>query len=138
MGESLAYATLVVRDYDEALEYFTGALGFQLIADEPRGEGKRWVVVRPPGTGAAALLLARAANPEQANAVGNQTGGRVAFFLHTDDFSRTYELMRSHNVRFLEEPRSEAYGKVVVFSDLYGNRWDLVEPRKAEASAVVR
>ena len=130
MSESLVLATLVVRDYDEALAYFTGALGFQLIEDEPRGEGKRWVVVRPPGPGTAGLLLARAASPEQTQAVGNQTGGRVAFFLHTDDFDRTYESMRARGVRFVEEPRSEEYGKVVVFADLYGNLWDLIEPRK--------
>ena len=138
MSENLALVTLVVRDYDEALAYFTGALGFQLVEDEPRGEGKRWVVVRPPGPGAAGLLLALAAGAEQAQAVGNQTGGRVAFFLHTDDFDRTYERMRSHGVRFVEEPRSEAYGKVVVFADLYGNRWDLIEPRKPSSSADVR
>jgi ribose 5-phosphate isomerase B len=136
--ETLACATLVVRDYDEALEYFTGALGFELIEDEPRGEGKRWVVIRPPGSsGGARLLLARAARPEQERAVGNQTGGRVAFFLYTDDFDRSYEFMRSHGVRFVEEPRSEAYGKVVVFSDLYGNRWDLLEPRKPQSSVKV-
>ena len=138
MSESLALATLVVRDYDEALAYFTGALGFRLVEDEPRGEGKRWVVVRPPGPGAAGLLLARAASPEQAQAIGNQTGGRVAFFLHTDDFDRAYGSMRTRGVRFVEEPRSEAYGKVVVFADLYGNLWDLIEPRKPSSSANVR
>lgn len=126
MTQSLALVTLVVRDYDEAVAFFTGALGFAVREDEPRPGGKRWVVVGPPGGGS--LLLAKAATPEQAARVGDQTGGRVAFFLHTDDFARDYEAFRSRGVRFVEEPRDEAYGTVAVFVDLYGNRWDLIGP----------
>jgi catechol 2,3-dioxygenase-like lactoylglutathione lyase family enzyme len=119
--------TLVVRGYDEALAFFTDALGFAVIENTPLGGGKRWVVVAPPGGRGAGLLLAQAATPEQADHVGNQTGGRVAFFLHTDDFRRDYQHMQTHGVRFAEQPRQEAYGQVVVFYDLYGNKWDLVQ-----------
>ncbi len=131
MSEALACVTLVVRDYDEAIEYFTGRLGFRLLEDSPLGPEKRWVVVSPSGTGAA-LLLARAATPEQERCVGSQAGGRVGFFLRTDDFPRTYERLRAQGVLFLEAPRSEPYGQVVVFEDLYGNRWDLLEWRPAD------
>jgi nitroreductase/catechol 2,3-dioxygenase-like lactoylglutathione lyase family enzyme len=124
----LSLITLVVRDYDEAIAFFTNALGFALLEDSPLDDGKRWVRVGPR-EGDAALLLARAATPEQEAAVGNQTGGRVGFFLRTDDFGRDYEQMRAAGVRFTEEPRDEAYGRVVVFLDLYGNKWDLVEAR---------
>jgi catechol 2,3-dioxygenase-like lactoylglutathione lyase family enzyme len=132
MTEALACVTLVVRDYDEAIEYFTGSLGFRLLEDSPRGPQKRWVVVSPPGSTGAALLLARAATPEQERCIGNQTGGRVGFFLRTDDFPRAYETLRARGVRFVESPRSEEYGQVVVFEDLYGNRWDLLEWRPAD------
>lgn len=125
---ALSLVTLVVRDYDEAIAFFTGALGFALLEDTPLGDGKRWVRVGPRG--GCALLLARAATPEQEAAIGNQTGGRVGFFLHTDDFMRDYARMKAAGVRFTEEPREEAYGKVVVFLDLYGNKWDLVEQRR--------
>lgn len=121
----LAAVTLVVADYDEAIAFFTQALGFTLVEDSPLGGGKRWVVVRP-GEGGASLLLARAAKPEQEARVGDQTGGRVGFFLHTSDFDAYYQRLRDHGVRFTEEPRQEAFGKVVVFLDLYGNKWDLV------------
>jgi catechol 2,3-dioxygenase-like lactoylglutathione lyase family enzyme len=124
---SIALVTLVVRDYDEALAFFTGALGFAVVEDTPLGGGKRWVVVAPPGGRGAGLLLAQAATPEQIAHAGNQTGGRVAFFLHTDDFWRDYQHMQARGVRFAEEPRQEAYGVVVVFYDLYGNKWDLVQ-----------
>jgi len=117
---------LVVRDYDEAIRFFTSALGFELLEDAPLGEGKRWVRVAPPRGAGAALLLARAATPEQERAIGNQSGGRVFLFLDTDDFDRDVARMRSMGVRFTEEPRSEAYGTVVVFLDLYGNKWDLI------------
>jgi catechol 2,3-dioxygenase-like lactoylglutathione lyase family enzyme len=127
LKQSIALATLVVRDYDEALAFFTDALGFAMVEDTPLGGGKRWVVVAPPGGHGAGLLLAQAATPEQDAHVGNQTGGRVAFFLHTDDFWRDYRRMQAHGVRFAEEPRQEAYGTVVVFYDLYGNKWDLVQ-----------
>jgi lactoylglutathione lyase len=122
----IGYVALVVREYDEAIAYYTGALGFELVEDTPL-DGKRWVLVRPPAGGGTCLLLARAVNPDQASRIGNQTGGRVFLFLHTDDFWRDYEAMRSRGVCFMEEPRHEAYGTVAVFEDLYGNRWDLLE-----------
>ena len=128
MGQEIAAVAVLVRDYDEAVAYFTGTLGFAVVEDTPLGGGKRWVVVRPPG-GGTALLLARAATPEQAARVGDQTGGRVFLFLRTDDFRRDYHEMQARGVRFAEEPREEAYGTVAVFLDLYGNRWDLVQPR---------
>jgi catechol 2,3-dioxygenase-like lactoylglutathione lyase family enzyme len=128
---SIALVTLVVRDYDEALAFFTDALGFALVEDTPLGGGKRWVVVASPGSHGASLLLAQAATPEQTARVGNQTGGRVAFFLHTDDFWSDYRHMQARSVRFAEEPRQEAYGAVVVFYDLYGNKWDLVQRKDA-------
>lgn len=123
----IALVTLVVRDYDEAIAFYTGSLGFELIEDTDRGDGSRWVVVRPHG-GAGALLLARAADDAQRASVGAQTGGRVGFFLHTDDFARDHARMVAAGVRFLEEPRYEPYGAVAVFEDLYGNRWDLLQP----------
>ncbi|MFJ8586814.1 VOC family protein [Streptomyces sp. NPDC093595] len=125
----IALITLVVRDYDDALAFYTGALGFELVEDSPREDGGRWVVVRPPGAGAGtALLLARAADGRQEASVGAQTGGRVGFFLHTGDFAGDHARMRAAGVRFLEEPRHEPYGTVAVFEDLYGNRWDLLQP----------
>jgi catechol 2,3-dioxygenase-like lactoylglutathione lyase family enzyme len=130
MRQEITAVALVVRDYDEALAFFTSCLRFAVVEDTPLAGGKRWVVVRPPG-GGTALLLARAANPEQAARVGDQTGGRVFLFLRTDDFWRDYRDMRSRGVRFAEGPREEAYGTVAVFLDLYGNRWDLVQPRGA-------
>jgi catechol 2,3-dioxygenase-like lactoylglutathione lyase family enzyme len=126
----LATLTLVVRDYDEAIAWFTEKLGFTLLEDTPLSAEKRWVVVAPSGgeTGAG-LLLAKAANPAQLAAVGNQTGGRVFLFLHTDDFGRDYDAFRARGVPFREPPREEAYGTVAVFEDLYGNAWDLIQPR---------
>ncbi|MFS0696391.1 VOC family protein [Streptomyces nitrosporeus] len=124
----VALVTLVVRDYDEAVSFYTGALGFELVEDTGRGDGSRWVVVRPRGTAGTGLLLARADGEAQAAAVGAQTGGRVGFFLHTDDFAGDHARMTAAGVRFLEEPRHEAYGSVAVFEDLYGNRWDLLQP----------
>jgi catechol 2,3-dioxygenase-like lactoylglutathione lyase family enzyme len=118
--------SLLVRDYDEAIAYYTTTLGFDLVEDTELGGGKRWVLVAP-GRGGTALLLARAATPEQAARVGDQTGGRVFLFLHTDDFWRDYDALKSRGVAFIEEPRHETYGTVVVFRDLYGNKWDLVE-----------
>lgn len=131
MGRTISHIALLVRDYDEAIAYFTGSLGFGLVEDTRLGGGKRWVLVAPPGDGATALLLARAATPEQEGCVGNQTGGRVFLFLHTDNFWRDYHAMLSRGVEFVEEPRREAYGTVVVFLDLYGNKWDLVQPNPA-------
>jgi catechol 2,3-dioxygenase-like lactoylglutathione lyase family enzyme len=118
----------VVREYDEAIAYFVNALGFELVEDSDLGAGKRWVVVSPPDDRGAALLLARAATAGERARVGDQTGGRVGFFLSTDDFDRTYDAMVAADVVFLEVPRAELYGKVVVFEDLYGNRWDLIQP----------
>ena len=123
----LALIALVVPDYDEAIEYYTRTLGFTLVEDEPREAGKRWVVVAPSADAGAKLLLARAATPEQLSRVGNQTGGRVFLFLHTPEFDATYTRYRDAGVEFTENPRNEAYGRVVVFKDLYGNKWDLIE-----------
>ena len=128
MKQFIGAVTLVVSDYDEAIAYYTQTLGFVLREDTPLPEGKRWVVVTPPGSPETALLLARAASEEQASRRGNQTGGRVFLFLHTDNFLRDYRAMSEKGVRFLEEPRQEAYGTVAVFEDLYGNRWDLLGP----------
>ena len=125
----LALVSLLVADYDEAISFFTRALNFELCEDTPLGGGKRWVVVRPPGGAGSGLLLARADGPVQAARVGDQTGGRVFLFLETDDFHRDYARMTAAGVRFVEEPRDEAYGVVAVFEDLYGNRWDLIQPR---------
>ena len=126
----LGAMALLVRDYDEAIAYFTDCLGFALIEDSPQGAGKRWVVVAPPGSRETRLLLAKAADPQQRQAVGNQSGGRVFLFLETEDFQASYRAMRARGVRFCEEPREEAYGIVAVFEDLYGNRWDLLQPRR--------
>lgn len=126
MRQTLASLALIVRDYDEAIDFFTRALGFELLEDEPRENGKRWVRVAPPGGKGAALLLARAADAKQERAIGNQSGGRVFLFLETDDFDRDHARMQREGVRFTEKPRSESYGKVVVFLDLYGNKWDLI------------
>ena len=135
MTQSLAHIALVVRDYDEAISYFTQKLGFVLLEDSPRERGKRFVRVAPAASErGASLLLARAATPEQESRIGNQTGGRVFLFLHTDGFWRDYTLMKERGVRFIEEPRRETYGTVVVFDDLYGNRWDMVQPAKPTRS----
>lgn len=129
MEQRFALVTLLVRDYDEALAFYTNQLGFQLVEDRPLGPGKRWVVIAPPGGEPGAyLLLAQASSPEQLARVGDQTGGRVAFFLHTDDFPRDHARMTAAGVRFREPPRAEPYGTVAVFEDLYGNLWDLLQP----------
>ena len=125
----IAHITFLVRDYDEAIAFFTNSLGFKLIEDTRLQDGKRWVLVAPPGAQGANLLLARAVTPEQEKAIGNQTGGRVFLFLHTDDFQRDYERMIAKGVKFLEKPREEPYGTVAVFEDLYGNKWDLIQPQ---------
>jgi catechol 2,3-dioxygenase-like lactoylglutathione lyase family enzyme len=117
---------LLVRDYDEAIAWFTSCLGFTLIEDSPRAPAKRWVLMSPSNRGAS-LLLARAASPQQEDAIGRQGGGRVMFFLRTDDFVRDYQRMTAAGVRFTEMPRDEVYGRVVVFEDLYGNKWDLIQ-----------
>ncbi len=127
MKQSINSITYLVREYDEAIEFFTTKLQFELVADTPLNEDKRWVLVRPRGMEGSSLLLAKAATPEQERFIGNQTGGRVFLFLHTDDFQRDYTIMRSCGIEFLEEPRHEEYGTVAVFKDLYGNKWDLLE-----------
>jgi len=129
MSRRLALTTYLVDDYDRAIQWFTGALGFHLQQDIDQGGSKRWVVVSPSAEGGAALLLARAGSDVQAARVGDQTGGRVAFFLETDDFARDHAAMLAAGVTFLEAPRVEPYGTVAVFRDLYGNTWDLLEPR---------
>ncbi|MBN8480515.1 MAG: VOC family protein [Xanthomonadales bacterium] len=121
---------LVVRDYDEAIDWYTRVLGFEVREDTPLGDGKRWVRVAPSGSEETSFLLARAANPEQQAAIGRQAGGRVFLFLHTDNFARDHARMQTLGVRFVESPRHEPYGTVVVFEDLYGNRWDLIEPNR--------
>ena len=126
MTQHLRHTALIVRDYDEAIAWFTTVLGFQLIEDTPQ-PGKRWVVVAPPGAREGSLLLARASNDEQRAAIGKQGAGRVWLFLATDDFGRDYAAMCERGVRFVEAPRHEAYGTVVVFEDLCGNRWDLFQ-----------
>jgi catechol 2,3-dioxygenase-like lactoylglutathione lyase family enzyme len=127
MPHSITSLALVVRDYDEAIAFFTGALRFILLEDTPLGGGKRWVRVAPPGGQGAELLLARAATPEQLAHVGDQTGGRVFLFLETENFWDDYRHMQAHGVQFIEQPRQETYGLVVVFQDLYGNKWDLMQ-----------
>jgi catechol 2,3-dioxygenase-like lactoylglutathione lyase family enzyme len=122
----LGQLALVVRDYDEAIAWYTRALGFALVEDTPLGGGKRWVVLRPPGPGGADLLLARAVNDAQASRVGDQTGGRVFLFLYSDDFWRDHRAFSAQGVKFVVAPHDEAYGTAAVFEDLYGNRWDLI------------
>ena len=128
MTQSLALVALLVADYDPALDFYVGKLGFTLIEDTAMGADKRWVVIAPRGDTGARLLLARASG-DQAQTIGAQGGGRVWLFLHTDDFAADHARMRAAGVRFLEEPRHEAYGSVAVFEDLYGNRWDLLQPK---------
>jgi catechol 2,3-dioxygenase-like lactoylglutathione lyase family enzyme len=118
--------TFVVRDYDEAVDFFVSILGFTLVEDVDQGDGSRWVVVEK--SGGASLVLGKAESPEQRSAIGNQAGGRVAFFLFTDDFQRDYSAFRERGVQFVEEPRNEQYGTVAVFRDLYGGLWDLIQP----------
>ena len=129
MTQTIAALSLLVTDYDEAITYYTRTLGFDLIEDTPLGAGKRWVLIAPPGSSGPRLLLARAKSPEETRAIGNQSGGRVFLFLHTDDFWRDYRAMKNRGVTFLEEPREEPYATVVVFADLYGNKWDLLQPK---------
>jgi len=125
----VAMVALVVRDYDEAIAWYRDTLGFELLEDTDRGGGKRWVRMAPAGNARFSLLLAEAATPVQAAVVGDQHGGRVGFFLHTDDFARDHARLAAAGAHFEEPPRHEDYGNVVVFRDLYGNRWDLIEPR---------
>lgn len=127
--QHLARIALLVADYDEAIAYYTQKMGFELLEDTPRSPTKRWVVVAPPGAKECAFILAKAANDTQKASIGQQSGGRVFLFLHTDDFWRDYHKMKAQGVDFTEEPRDEEYGIVVVFRDLYGNLWDFIQPK---------
>lgn len=129
MKQSIAHVAIVVRDYDEAIDFYTNKLHFTLIEDTYRPEqDKRWVLIAPPGSSGTQLLLARASNPEQESRIGNQTGGRVFLFLYTDDFWRDYNEMVAAGITFVRDPKAAPYGTVAVFEDLYGNQWDLIEP----------
>ena len=128
MPQTIAIFTIIVPDYDAGIDFYVNTLGFELLEDTPRSETKRWVRVAPAGA-ETAILLAKADGPAQDAAIGNQTGGRVGFFLHTDDFARDYQAMKAKGVIFREDPRHEDYGSVVVFQDPWGNLWDLIEPR---------
>ncbi|MFC6841680.1 VOC family protein [Xanthomonas theicola] len=129
MSQCIALVALVVPDYDQAIAWYTGTLGFALLEDTALGGGKRWVRVGPAGDAGAGLLLALASDDAQRACIGRQTGGRVGFFLHTDDFHRDHTAMLARGVQFLEAPRDEAYAIVAVFQDPYGNQWDLLEPK---------
>jgi catechol 2,3-dioxygenase-like lactoylglutathione lyase family enzyme len=152
MAQAIGYVALVVRDYDEAIAFFTEKLGFRVVEDSPskdrEGRDKRWVLVAPseaphsapddssdasPGSCGTSLLLAKASTPEEESCIGNQTGGRVFLFLHTDDFWRDYRAMTTRGVKFVREPRDEEYGTVAVFEDLYGNKWDLLQLKDSSA-----
>ena len=128
MKQRLAQIAIVVNDYDEAIEFYTKKLHFEVIEDTPLGETKRWVLIRPKGSSECCLLLAKAANEEQRSRVGNQTGGRVFLFLHTDNFERDYKNLVDQKIDIIRPPQQEDYGTVAVFKDLYGNLWDLIEP----------
>jgi len=130
MRQSIGCVTLLVRDYDEAIAFYTGKLRFIVVEDSPMGRGRRWVVLAPPGSVESRVQLARAKNPQEEAAVGRQAAGRVFLFLHTDDFGRDHREMKERGVTFIGEPRHEGYGTVAVFEDLYGNRWDLLMPGK--------
>ena len=128
MQQSIGYVSLVVRDYDEAIKFYVNTLGFRLVEDTfVAAQDKRWVLVAPPGSTETRLLLARAVGTEQSSRIGNQTGGRVSLFLHTDDFWRDFHKFKSKGMVFVREPKEESYGTVAVFSDLYGNLWDLLQ-----------
>ena len=136
MKQAIGLVSLVVREYDEAIAFYVGVLGFTLVEDSFVPEqNKRWVVVAPHGSTESRLLLARASSEEQATRIGNQTGGRVSLFLYTDDFARDYQNYKAKGVTFVREPKNEPYGTVAVFRDLYGNLWDLLEPRPATLAA---
>jgi catechol 2,3-dioxygenase-like lactoylglutathione lyase family enzyme len=128
MNRQLAHVMLLISDYDEAIKFYTEKLNFTLIEDTILNDRKRWVLVAPQGSSGCCLLLAKAATEEQQKMVGNQTGGRVFLFLHTDNFQRDYQNLIDHGITIVREPSSEIYGKVAVFKDLYGNLWDLIEP----------
>lgn len=130
MKQNLAHVAIVVNDYDEAIDFYTNKLHFDLIEDTVISPTKRWVLVRPKGATECALLLAKSDSPKQQTRIGNQTGGRVFLFLHTDDFKRDYQYLINKGIKIVREPSFEYYGTVAVFEDLYGNLWDLIEPKK--------
>jgi catechol 2,3-dioxygenase-like lactoylglutathione lyase family enzyme len=130
MSQSIATVSLLVADYDDAITFYCDRLGFGLVEDTELGGGKRWVLVAPPSRSGAQLLLARAEGEAQRAAMGNQGGGRVMFFLETNNFAKDHAAMLAEGITFLEEPRHEAYGSVAVFTDLYGNKWDLIQPKR--------
>jgi len=134
MPQSVGHVALVVRDYDEALDFYTRTLNFTVVEDTRLDDTKRWVVIAPPGSKGTTLLLARASTPEQETRIGNQTGGRVFLFLYTDDFWRDYNEITARKVKFVREPKVEPYGTVAVFEDLYGNLWDLLQPAVKNSS----
>jgi catechol 2,3-dioxygenase-like lactoylglutathione lyase family enzyme len=130
MNQRLAHIAIVVNDYDEAIKFYTEKLHFDMVEDTQLSETKRWVLVRPKGSNECCLLLAKAANDEQRSRVGNQTGGRVFLFLHTDNFERDYQNLLDHQIEIVRQPQREEYGTVAVFKDLYGNLWDMIGPNK--------
>lgn len=132
MKQRLAHIAIVVKDYDEAIKFYTEKLHFDLAEDTKLSETKRWVLVKPKGTESCCLLLAKATNEEQASRVGNQTGGRVFLFLHTDNFERDFHNLIDNNIEIVRQPTKEVYGTVAVFKDIYGNLWDLIEPTSNE------
>jgi catechol 2,3-dioxygenase-like lactoylglutathione lyase family enzyme len=138
MNQSIAHIALVVKDYDDAIEFYTKKLDFTLLEDTRIDEKKRWVMVAPPGAKECSLLLAKAANERQIESVGNQTGGRVGFFLFTDDFWRDYNKMTAREVSFVTSPTEFEYGLVAVFEDLYGNKWDLIEPNENNKGLIIK
>lgn len=137
MHQRIAHISLVVKDYDEAIEFYTKKLDFTLLEDTPIEDDKRWVSVAPPGAKECSLLLAKASTPQQASSIGNQTGGRVFLFLFTDNFERDYHKMLAHDITFVRPPQEQSYGKVAVFEDLYGNQWDLLEPNEKNKGVII-
>ena len=129
MGQKLVHVSVLIDDYDDAIEFYTQKLGFDLISDVRLSETKRWVLVKPKGQGDGSILLAKADGESQKTFVGNQTGGRVFLFMTTDNFDRDFMNLKRHNIKIVREPSDEPYGRVAVFEDLYGNKWDLIEPK---------
>lgn len=130
MKQEISQFALVVKEYDEAIAFYTKKLGFDLLEDTELSKEKRWVVIRPKGSTGCAILLAKAKNEKQAFHIGNQTGGRVSFFLFTDNLDRDFDNLKNHNIEIIRQPSINEYGKVLVFADLYGNLWDLIEPSR--------
>lgn len=137
MHQRIAHVAIVVKDYDDAIDFYVNTLDFKLLEDSPLGEDKRWVLVAPPGAKECSLLLAKAADEEQAKSIGNQTGGRVFMFLFTDDFERDYKKYQERGVIFIRPAHDFEYGRVAVFEDLYGNKWDLLQPNERNKGLIV-